>query len=135
MKRITVYVLFVFFIMTVSLFEAQSEPAVELIEASWEYCGDCVSFYDCDNTCIKSIEFVFFNNTKKYISKISFLLIITDENGNTIYKRNHSININLGAFKQAKSTKIKLIGTVTDNNIPDGDAFFQQIKTVITSIK
>lgn len=133
MKRILCLVCICVFYGSIAYSKTDLNSLIELTSAKGYYCGnDIVGF---DDSCIKSIDLVFFNNTKKYISEISLILIITDENNNIIYKRPHTVKINLGAYKTATATTIELVGTVSDQDISNGDLFFSRIKVYITAIK
>ena len=125
---IFVFVLFGFLFISQDI--AYSQKKTKKIE-TWEvYASNhqalyCVNNGYTDERCLDRIIITFANNSNKNIRRITFNLEIFDGNGNRLYKKKHTVNIELDAGEQGSTDEIKLKNKIY---LPTGNSFDENIR-------
>lgn len=79
-----------------------------------------------DESCINKVRITFLNESFKRVTSITFNLEIQDVNGSTLYKKKHTVSVDLDHEEQAPCNEFWLSSSVYSSysfNVPDNHTF------------
>ena len=98
----------------------------------WSYCNSNGHY---DQNCIEKMRITFQNNSEYHISSITFILKIKDPNGSTLYKKKHTVKVDLDPDEQAPCKEFYLKEKVSDYQYGFSDTESVDIDVEILSVK
>jgi len=138
--------LFFIFILTGFLFISQEDvfaqkksKKIETWQVSdsyreWTYCKS--NGYP-DDRCIEKMKITFENFSEYHVSSITIMLKIKSPSGTTLYKKKHTVTVDLDPGEKAPCKQFSLKEKVMDSQygFPDGDETAKNIDVEILSVK
>ncbi len=127
-----IFVLFGFlFISQEDVFAQKKSKKIETWQVSigyyeWTYCKS--NGYS-DDRCIEKMKLTFENYSEYHVSSISFMLKIKSPSGTTLYKKKHTVTVDLDPGEKAPCKEFYLKEKVTDYEYGFSDS-----KTVVNNI-
>lgn len=114
-----IFVLFGFlFIGQEDVFAQKKSKKIE----TWQLYHTNSAFFYCTSngypepTCVEKATLTFSNNSESHVSKLTVKLIIADSDGRTIYKRKHTIQVDLDPGEEGTSKQFKLYEKLVNND-------------------
>jgi len=100
----------------------------------WYY---CTSNGYVDDRCIEKMKLTFQNNSVYHVSSISFMLKIKSPSGTTLYKKKHTVTVDLDPGETAPCKEFSLKEKVTDfeYGFSDSETVVNNIDVEILSAK